>query len=448
MKYLFMEAPIPRRVRDGDWEVVIADTAPMRLLSLAERAKAAGHKVDFHPASADWSIARADADRSVDYSLSRKILAHGSDVIFLDINHYNHPLALRLISMIGAHCGDNAPKIIFERDSKSRGFAAIVLNGHTEEVNSLWEGLNAQECGVKDPYSSKGSGNDAIKQSGGNEASAIAVSPTWIDQLSKWPRWERAVQSSESFGFPLLNQPHPWNTPLQPMAALSTNWLSRIGDGLPVLREPHVWLSNIGILNRDTLGLLGEFSLNYIKQHGAAPIYSIRATPDQFDITNALDNLAVLNMARLELLVGTGANSSLARYHAGYTLEQVIRCARKINKVGLANRTRLSFVLGMPDEQMNEAIETIEFATRTAVENSIAEIKFEWWLNVSGSQFYKSDYGSMGPTEGSVGVIGDPEILSRIPASITMNDRQVLQSSIDLLREFHSKLPVLGPDLI
>jgi hypothetical protein len=118
-----------------------------------------------------------------------------------------------------------------------------------------------------------------------------------------------------------------------------------------------------------------------------------------------------------------------------------------MKRVGLAASTRLSFLLGLPEEGMEQAMETIDFSSNLAAENSIAELKFEWWLNVPGSSFYKPVARS-GNTADGISWFADEEALAHVPASITWEDRRALASTIEFLRTLHLKMKIHGPAVI
>ena len=450
MKALFIEVPLLRVAPGDSLAAVKGEVPPLQLLCCAEQAAGAGCEVAFLPDSDAWDVLPSNPDAG-GAALLAQITASEAEVVFLSLHSFNRPLVSALLDQLRkafpenrpfriALCGMSAGVLRGTEDWRDSAVDAVFGGGDAEDVGRFIRGRQVEGGDISGPGSADGQGRDPRP--------CLLAS---TKQLANWPRWDSGLQTSDPFGFPLLFQPHPWNLPRTPPLSPDAVklWLGMIGDGLAALREPRIWFSSLAGYGLELMDKLGEFSFDYIKQHGVAPQYGVRATPSQLSSPAVLSNLAVLNVTRVDLLVGSGSESWLKRRVEQHALEQARECARRIKEVGLAAHTRLLFVLGLPGEQMSDATETVNFSTGVAVENSISEIKFEWWLNVPDSEFYEETGVWEESMNGSrLPWFADAEVLRRVPSGISPEDRKVLNKTIEVLRAFHSDLRILGPDVL
>jgi hypothetical protein len=459
VKALLLEVPIARIGPDGNREIAAGDTSPLSLLRLAEAIQRAGCPVEFIPATQDWEALLPGCDPTAARQFVERTLSREPDALFLNLSSFNRPLVERLLAALA------------QTESSRRRPRIVLVGAHRKAFSALSKKPDIVDAAICCGYEDRAEQLLESWESAGSDQAPQPLSPTpglathefahledapanqvelltAIQQLTAWPRWDQGVQTAETYGFPLDSQPHPWNLPADPQIDCGSlkEWLDLIDSPIQAMREPQVWISTSQpVWNRELVSALGEFSLRYIKRDRIAPKFAVRAYADRLNL-KVLPSLAVLNVVRVDLLAGSGNHATLARFTDQYTLGQLSDCVREMKDVGLAGNTRIVCVLGLPGEGIEEAMESVTFCSNLAVENSVAEVKYEWWMNAPGSPFHKPDHS--GPAGQETPWFGDENAINQIPASISPDDRRALMSTIQFLRTVHLGLKIHGPSLI
>jgi len=97
--------------------------------------------------------------------------------------------------------------------------------------------------------------------------------------------------------------------------------------------------------------------------------------------------LAVTPLSVVEMGVECGYDEGLEKVGKRIKISDVDRVAEVVNDVGLAERARFSFVLGLPWEGKKEVMKTIEYAMKLG-ERTGASIIFSWLTVYPGSRIW------------------------------------------------------------
>jgi hypothetical protein len=266
---------------------------------------------------------------------------------------------------------------------------------------------------------------------------ALAALPS-IEALRAWPRWDRGLSNVDLGGLPLDEQPHPWNAPRPAESTPSelAAWHVAVGPLIgatidavaAITRPPGAW-------DRDGMDVLGRMVRGCLEAHGLAPSLIIRAAPAALLAPSVLDSLAVLPVHRLEVLAGSLDDDTLERLGCDHDAFMVDRALARAAEVGLAPRTRLCLVLGLPDELADVTVATLHRAASLVARRSAAELRVEWWLDLPGSPLHRP-HARWHERLLSAGLPCADEALlpAQAPWALELEQRRAIAEAIEVLR--------------
>ena len=244
----------------------------------------------------------------------------------------------------------------------------------------------------------------------------------------------------------LSTKMHPWNAPAPLtyhlgkgddfVASLVRAVCAAAADSCnPVART---WL------DRGESGTLRALALRALEEHDTSLRYHLRLSVEELLCPKLIPSLGLLDLKRIEVLVGSAADTVLQRIGASHSASLIERCAADIGRAGLGPLTRLSFVLGLPHETPEEALETVRFAVRVALMTGISEVRFEWWYNVPGSPLHTTD--SIGHSEARCADwLADHHWLP-VPHRFDDACRSGISEAIEVIPPLNN-LEIVGPDI-
>ena len=236
-----------------------------------------------------------------------------------------------------------------------------------------------------------------------------------------------ALSLSPTHGFAVDAQPHPWNVRSDPpqVFPLDNELISQcvtllVGGKHRILaaRDPPGGWSSAGIDG------LAQIALDALVGHHALIRFHLRATPEQLLRPYVLPNLSLLELIRLDVLAGTINSGSLKQMGSLDTQQTIEECCFNIAKLGLSSVTRLLFVLGLPGENGEDAVRTVQFAFRLMLMNGIRTVRFEWWKTAA---------------------VMSPDFLLT-SATLSKSDRSSIRETIEFVGLLHKDFEIVGPD--
>src|SRR5215510_8614876 len=103
MKVLCWEIPLPTKTLDDrSLDVVIGDSPSLQLLSLAAAAARAGATVELLPSSSSCAALLPDQTDVLRAALAERIRSIKADVVVLNVNSFNWPLASAALSFLAS----------------------------------------------------------------------------------------------------------------------------------------------------------------------------------------------------------------------------------------------------------------------------------------------------------------------------------------------------------
>ena len=234
---------------------------------------------------------------------------------------------------------------------------------------------------------------------------------------------EMALSLSPTHGFPIDDQPHPWNVPrtFAPLADADEIFLESCTASL--VNSPHRILAMHkppGGWCAAGMEALGRIALRALEQHQALVRFHLRATPLELLAPCVLPSLGLLELVRLDVLAGTGTNALMAKMGSSDNEQIIEECCSGISKAGLGRVARLVLVLGLPGESAAAALQTVQFAFRLMLTDGIKAVRFEWWSN--------------------------PDFGERESVRVSELDRNNIRETILFVRLLHTDLEIIGPD--
>jgi hypothetical protein len=398
---------------------------PLSLLSLAAAGRDAGIDVHLIPAGHWEAVEEAKNEIA------------GSDAIAVWLDSFNWPGArdiLRRLRRTGQTVLAIGPHAeLFSSQVLATGLVDRVLISYdwVEDLKRI--AVDAELCGVE--HVMRGTAWHNLRLPNAHV-------------VMRWPRWDLGFCNQETFGFPLANQPHPWNTPLLPRRTLAetAEWLRSMVSTVGILRRPLLWLgSALESWDRETMDMLGDFTLAVLREQGTAPLFCVRITPGEALEQSVLPSLSLLQVEKIDLLVGAGHDAALGRLGARFAVKEIQRASAELHKLRLADKTTLCCVVGLPGETSAEACETVRFAVHVAAVHRIPQVRCEWWYNVPGSPYYQSsikwEEDLLG---GQTGWFDDPRSPTMLPSAFGLGDRQKVLEMTELLRIFNPSIRITG----
>lgn len=455
MKVSCIEVPLPARAADGSDEVRASNSRPLQLSALAAAAERAGATVEMQPSRPAWAALLPEGAEAARRAFVAQTVTQDDDVIILTADSFNWPLVASLLGLLDA--GDQRVVVagshatLFPRQVLSYGAVdAVVCDGFEGAVEHLLKSWDT------DSAAGGGAGISGVILKGEEDAArCVAARDGLLSQtgrMPEWPRWDEGLSSAEVFGFPLESRPHPLNLPLLPPDGVASlaEWLGAILPLLDTLREPRLWLSLLaGEWGRELMETLGEAALKAVQTHGFSPLFAVRATADQLLAPSVLPSLGVLEMHRVELLAGAGPGAPAERHPENYDFARIEECVKELQRCGLASKTRLSCVIGLPGEDLARIMDVIRHTTGVAVEHLLPEVKFEWWYNTPGSPLYQPS----GEWEGFVNDTSQvwhlrEDLFERLSSGLDREGRRAVVGTIEFLRGLHENLKITGPFIL
>jgi hypothetical protein len=460
MKVLCWEIPLPTKTfDDGTLDIVIGDSPSVQLLSLAAAAAKGGALVELLPSSSSCAAllpSQPDPSRS---ALAERIRSVEADVVVVNVNSFNWPLASAALTLLTVGDAESRPTVIIAGPHAtmfstqifdSEVVDACIFDGYEAVFTQL---LQSRRDGKrKNFFEGVAPMPGVVFRNGlgnGGQRGVPAGFLTQLSQMPEWPRWDKGLSCSEVLGFELQSQPHSSNFPEFPSESNEAvvTWLENVFLSLDTFREPCLWLSSLsGIWGRGLMDVLGGIAYRSTTEHGFTPALGIRGAPEELMANSVLPSLAVLEVKQLDVLAGTPAPTSLQPNGNQVALDQLNECVKEIKHCGLASKTRLVSVVGLPGETAAGIMEKVRYLTSLAVENSLAELKFEWWYNVPGSPLYQ-------PLAAWENLINDTSaiwflrenLFDNLPNTLDSEGRSTVVVGIEFMRNLHENLKIRGP---
>lgn len=92
-----------------------------------------------------------------------------------------------------------------------------------------------------------------------------------------------------------------------------------------------------------------------------------------------LETIAGIEPFGIEAGVECGYDKGLQRLGKGFTTDHVLKCLARLKERGLSRATRLSFIIGLPDETYDDIAATLAFAA-FCMERYDCTISVAWWI--------------------------------------------------------------------
>ena len=458
MKVLCWEIPRPTKTfDDGTLKIVIGDSPSLQLLSLAAAAEKAGASIELLPSSSSCAAllpSQPDASRS---ALAERIRSTEADVVVMNVNSFNWPLANVALTLLASGDAGSRPRIIiagphatvFSTRIFDTGVVdACIFDGYEGVLTQLLQSWHDGKWENSFEGVSQMSGV-VFKNGVENQSGAPSGFLSQLSQMPEWPRWDKGLSCSEVLGFELQSQPHSCNLPELPSETNEAvvNWLENVFLSLDTFREPCLWLSSLsGIWGRGLMDVLGGIAYRSTTEYGFTPTLGVRAATEELMANSVLPSLAVLEVKQLDVLAGTGSETPLQPNGNHGALDQLKDCVKEIKHCGLASKTRLVSVVGLPGETAAGIMEKVRYVTSLAVEHSIAELKFEWWYNVPGSTLYQplAAWENLINDTSAIWFLRD-DLFDNLPNTLEREARSTVVVGIEFMRNLHENLRIRGP---